>query len=545
MSNDLIRISVLYDSKEIILDLNPLDDDIYDKLIKSLEESSGIKNIEKNFKLTTLNSNIPYLLIDENNLWTILNEDRKEENLKILMNKIEFNEKEEDEEDIFSSGLQRVTKGNYEDFGEIEYFPDDKNEEDNKDNNESNNINNIENDDENKNNDIQVDIKENNIDNTNNDNNDLDIINIEDKLNMINLGNIENNSQNNNIKEKNKEEKKDESGDDFNDLELLTPNQDYDRKEKEKEEEDYDGKDDIIKIDDFKNIIKEFKKENEEEIHKIKKIKKNKFSKNKENVFKNEICSICEQNLSSIKYICALCEKIILCEECEKVHNHPCFIYKSNFISSLNDTYKFITKNYENIFVTKSKFFSLTIKNYDLSLSLIGDNNICFRPNKKVLIPIKVINNTNKIINSSKFMMIIKGNKLINLSYNESQIFKILPKSFYIIKLVCETPSKLCTENISLELYSAKKSFKIINNKKINICIEINEDQNEEKLNNNDLINNNENIICYNKEHKEILLSLLENHLNGQNPIEVINELIKYNWDKEKMLENSIINKKQ
>lgn len=66
--SDLIRTNVLYNSKEIILDLNPLNDDNYYKLIKYLEEETGENNIEKNFKLTALNSNIPYLLIDENNL---------------------------------------------------------------------------------------------------------------------------------------------------------------------------------------------------------------------------------------------------------------------------------------------------------------------------------------------------------------------------------------------------------------------------------------------------------------------------------------------
>ena len=512
--SDLIRISVIYNSKEIILDLNPLNDDNYSKLIKALEEQSGEKNIEKNFKLTALNSNIPYLLIDENNLWNILVEERKEDSLKILMEKKEINELDEEEEDIFSVGLKRITKPEFDDFDEYDQGSNNKNEEEKKEANPNQKEDNN---------------KDNNIDNIN-----LDNININNNENY-NKNNIENM-----IIEDNKNEEK---------VELLQLNQEGINIKENKNEK----REDIIKINNIKNIIKSFREDDKEEIIIEKKTKKQNNQNKpsiKTKIFENDFCSICENQLFSIKYICTLCEKIELCEQCEKNHHHPCFIYKSNFVSSIKETFQFIKKNYEKIFISESKFLSFTNTNFDISLSFIGDNNICFRPNKKIYIPIKVTNNSKKIINSSNFIILIKGNKLINLSYNENQTFNLVPKVYHIVKLKCETPHKLCSENISLELYSSKIKLKAINKMKININIEVNEDKNEENMNNHILINNNEMIICYNKQHKEILISLMENEFKEEKPKNVIERLIKHNWNKEKVIEkfyskdNNNINKK-
>ena len=44
-------------------------------------------------------------------------------------------------------------------------------------------------------------------------------------------------------------------------------------------------------------------------------------------------------------------------------------------------------------------------------------------------------------------------------------------------------------------------------------------------------------IISYNKEHKEMLISLLENELVGKKAIDLIEKLVNNNWDKEKLIE--------
>jgi hypothetical protein len=43
-------------------------------------------------------------------------------------------------------------------------------------------------------------------------------------------------------------------------------------------------------------------------------------------------------------------------------------------------------------------------------------------------------------------------------------------------------------------------------------------------------------VILYNKEHKQILVSLLENELAGNNIEDVLEVLLQYNWNKEEVL---------
>jgi hypothetical protein len=115
MSN--VRVIVLYNSKEIVLELDPFEDDLYDKLIKAIEEATGEENIKNDYIFMTLNSNAPYLLIDENNLFNIINEERKEEDLKLFMSKNKNVEDEGDDECF--TGLSKL-KTFDEDFGELE-----------------------------------------------------------------------------------------------------------------------------------------------------------------------------------------------------------------------------------------------------------------------------------------------------------------------------------------------------------------------------------------------------------------------------------------
>jgi len=493
MSN--ARVIVLYNSKEIALELDPFDDDLYNKLIKAIEEATGEDNIKNDYIIMSINSNAPYLLIDEHNLFNIINEERKEEDLKLFLSKNKNVEDEGDDECF--TGLSKL-KTFDEDFGELERISYTLQK-----------YNQI----KSEKNDINVIIK---------DNNDKGINENDKKINDdANL--------------KVEEEKEKEREHDINKKsELLTSNNNDQNEE------------DAIKINNIAELFNNNNKSNKsEEVQNEGEENNIKVSKDKDkikfymknNFFQDETCSICRQQLSGIKFICALCENLILCDSCESQHNHPCFVYKSKFISSLKETFNYISQNYDNeLSKSNPNFFSkLITSNVELSIFLLGDKNISLRPNKKYVIPIKFINHTSKVVNSSNFILLITGNKLINISYDEMQTFNILPKSNYILNIFCQTPSTLCSENINMELYSTTINIKSNNSLKINVNIEINEDKEEESLNDNLL--NDDKVILYNKEHKEIILSLLENECKGYNPTNIIDNLIKYNWNRDKCIQ--------
>ena len=44
--------------------------------------------------------------------------------------------------------------------------------------------------------------------------------------------------------------------------------------------------------------------------------------------------------------------------------------------------------------------------------------------------------------------------------------------------------------------------------------------------------------ILYNKEHKQLLDSLIENELKGYDVDEIIEAVVSFNWDKEKLLKH-------
>ena len=484
--NESIQISVSYNSKEILIELEnyDLDEDIFTKFIDQLSEKIGQKNILSNFKLMAINTNIPYLLVDENNFWNILHEERKDGILKLFMNKQEKNEEEEkvDEgaDELFFSGIKSSSNigkdndddddFNDEDFGQRDTFSEKKEEKISKE--EENDLNNN-NDSEKKEQKDDIDIKDNiNINNSNDINDNNLMLSENDKKN-----------EKKELETKENEEKK-------NNIYLLEKVDDI---EKDKEKNSM-SKDVILK-----------------------------------NIFIKESCTVCGQSLKNIKYICVICMNVLLCDSCEEKHNHPCLIYKTPFISSIKETYNFITNNYpsySNLLTKKSQ--------RNLSISLMADKNIYLRKNKGVLIPIKIMNNSNISVDSKDFIVLIKQNKLINISYNSNSYFQISPNSSYILTLKCITPDVLCKEDIIAEIFSNKFILKHNENLRINFSIEINEDNEEEDLNLKLCFN--EMAILYNKEHKQIMVSLLENELAGNNIEDVLEVLLQYNWNKEEVL---------
>ena len=489
--NESIQISVSYNSKEILIELEnyELDEDIFTKFIDQLSEKIGQKNILSNFKLMAINTNIPYLLVEENNFWNILHEERKDGILKLFMNKQEKNEEEKVDEgadELFLSGIKSSSSigkdndddddFNDEDFGQRDTFSEKKEEKISKE--EENDLNNN-NDSEKKEQKDDIDIKDNiNINNSNdiNDNN----FKINDNL-MLSENDKKNEKKD--LETKENEEKK-------NNIYLLEKVDDI---EKDKEKNSI-SKDVILK-----------------------------------NIFIKESCTVCGQSLKNIKYICVICMNVLLCDSCEEKHNHPCLIYKTPFISSIKETYNFITNNYpsySNLLTKKSQ--------RNLSISLMADKNIYLRKNKGVLIPIKIMNNSNISVDSKDFIVLIKQNKIINISYNSNSYFQISPNSSYILTLKCITPDVLCKEDIIAEIFSNKFILKHNENLRINFSIEINEDNEEEDLNLKLCFN--EMVILYNKENKQILVSLLENELAGNNIEDVLEVLLQYNWNKEEVL---------
>ena len=94
----------------------------------------------------------------------------------------------------------------------------------------------------------------------------------------------------------------------------------------------------------------------------------------KKDIFNQEVCTFCFKSMTSFKYICTICENCNLCEKCEEIHLHPCFKYKTQFLSNITDTYKYIDRNYNyHIPIDSKKMTKLIRKEYNLKIVPMTD----------------------------------------------------------------------------------------------------------------------------------------------------------------------------
>jgi hypothetical protein len=247
--------------------------------------------------------------------------------------------------------------------------------------------------------------------------------------------------------------------------------------------------------------------------------------------FEMEKCDSCKSKLEGIKYLCCVCEKAIFCEECELYHNHPCFKYKSQFLSNILDISNFIERNYNYKLPYESTGYTkLFRKEYDLKIAPLTDFSFCLRPNKKVFLPIKILNYSKENINSSQFVIVCKNQKNIFLSPNENEKYTIPAGGEHILQIKCIAPEKSCKkETIFIEIFSNELNIKSSRRLMHEYNIEVNFDTDDDKLNLE--LKNDDYIFCFNKDHKKLAQKVMKLTNNEYKVSNVLSCLFDNNWD--------------
>jgi tRNA G10 N-methylase Trm11 len=224
------------------------------------------------------------------------------------------------------------------------------------------------------------------------------------------------------------------------------------------------------------------------------------------------------------------------------IHFHPCLKFKSNFLSSLSDIYKYITQFYSFKISSNNIFSKIFQKDYEINMAPLTDKKISLRPNREYFLPIKLINLSKEVITSSKFQIIPKNNKLINIYLEGNKKFTLGANSNFTVKLKCITGSIKGKETITFYGFSEQLTLKNREQLNFNIEFEINDDLEEEKINKE--FNNNENIIMFSKEHKSLALELLKSvgdtDRTNAHIKKVFNALLLNNWKPSKEIINKI-----
>ena len=461
------KVNVLFKNQEKTFEIDLQENNTYELFVKKINEEFNRTNT---YQLMAMNSSEPYAILNQDNYLKILNEDIPE-GLKLFMSEMVKTQ----------DTLNSILEVNKDDKKEEKEDDDDFVIEENQGNNKEENDNNI-------------------------------IINIEQEKVNIN----DNNQENNEVKEEEEKEKEIEQDDNNFDISNKFKSMVFQKSQSQQ-------------IQNLTNKINNlFDDIDENDLYKNKYILKSSIT-NPE-TFKTEKCNSCKSPLEGVKYICCICDNYIICEECELYHNHPCFKYKSKFLSNILDVSNFIEKYYGfKLPYESTGYTKLFRKEYDIKIVPLTDFNFCLRPNKKVLLPIKILNYSKEKINSSQIIILCKNQKHIYLSSNEK--YNVEPGGEYILKIICLTPERTCPEeNIIIEIYSHELNIKSSRRLLIKYNIEVNFDAEDDKINME--LKNDEEIYCYSKEHKKLALEIMNSTNNEYKVKNVFRSLFENNWDK-------------
>ena len=490
------KVIIKYNGKELTLEIEINIDNIYNTFIDIFRQKFREEDITHKYKLTTINTKIPYLIIDENNITNIFNEKiENDEALKILVIKEEEDEMKMDNKDehFFRGFIKNNVDDDEDDFNDDDFVFVNKNT-------QTGDIKVIENDEDNG---VKMEGKD-----------------PENELNKL-LDDSLNNNQNKIKLNENDEIKENKIEDDNDDIEnnLILSN-----------------------IDNSKKVLNQENNENEEEKNEVPLLPIIPLNIPKD-IFNSEVCSFCFNIMAPHKYICSICENCNLCERCEEIHLHPCFKYKTTFLSNLTDTYKYIDRNYSyHIPIDSKKMTKLIRKEYDLKIVPMTDLKFFLRPNKVFDIPIKVLNLSDTDINSSQFMIVVKNNKLINISYEIDKFFDIKPNEEHEVKLICRTPNTDTLEQINIEIYSDQLKIRMSSRLNFDMEIEINKDENDEKL--NEELNYDKYAIFHTKMHKKVILSMIYFNDEWRYDLKNVCQVLRDNkWEADKSI--NILRKKK
>ena len=124
-----IKVIIQYNGKELSLEIEVNEDNIYNTFIDIFRQKFREEDITYKYKLTAINTKIPYLIIDENNMLNIFNEKiENDEILKILITKEEDEEikKDSQDENFFRGFIKNNTNDDEDDFDDNDYVIIDK-----------------------------------------------------------------------------------------------------------------------------------------------------------------------------------------------------------------------------------------------------------------------------------------------------------------------------------------------------------------------------------------------------------------------------------
>lgn len=255
---------------------------------------------------------------------------------------------------------------------------------------------------------------------------------------------------------------------------------------------------------------------------------KSKYQFTSNTVFLEDYCGVCSSEIIKFKYCCIVCEGLTLCEECEKLHNHPVVKFKDLNLSKLKDAMIFLDGFYEKSLVKKYTEVGMFDKVYKAKLT---SKYVCFSMRPKTTIDLYL-----EITNDCKY--VIPENTIILAKHNKDlfvETFSIKDEiqvgSTHEFKIAIKTNEMPKLYDFQIILYN--KTIKV-EHSPLRIKIDCNTDYLEEELNTK--LENYPKLLIIPKEAKIKIVKIMTEQLSDKHPYLIYQALYKYDFNLERAL---------
>jgi len=218
---------------------------------------------------------------------------------------------------------------------------------------------------------------------------------------------------------------------------------------------------------------------------------------------------------------------------------HPMIKFKENEMKSKEEVLVYMVNEadlkLEKGIIKKIKEFSHNIldqsRKYKLTL-ITFCNSFCIRPGKRFKLPVIVYNPTKQTVPACNMLLLCRNNKDLKLS---PLVIVSEMDSHEQYELMLEGESNSQLKRYDFELFLFSTNLKIESNS-LRICIEVNEDEEEERM--NEFLAMHSKIISLAKKQKEIIIRIIRENISIKHPYVIYNILMKHRWNVDEAIED-------
>ena len=243
--------------------------------------------------------------------------------------------------------------------------------------------------------------------------------------------------------------------------------------------------------------------------------------------FKDSRCSICQNFIINVKYVCLFCDKLILCSQCEPNHTHPVIKFKNNFFDSTKEEVLYQIHCFQNPPYKRGFNPFYHPKILSLQSNLIK-NHLFMNPNSFKILRLVLTNKSGSNIPKGKLICVIRNNEELKVSYDEN-IPDILNQDTHIIPVKIDSTNKTVEHKLHVVICSEEQNEVKFFIPPYEFTVTVGIDKEEKKV--SDYFLDHPEITILPKHEQLKVQQVHQNKLSSKTPIDIYKILTKHKMD--------------